>query len=93
MKSLILTVAALAILSASAFATPTHAHKAKMVCKPGSYICPVTGTAVASAKVAAGHETYKGKTYYFCCPECKPLFDKNPAGIISNAAKGKYEKM
>jgi YHS domain-containing protein len=22
--------------------------------------------------------TYKGKTYVFCCPGCKPKFEKNP---------------
>ena len=26
---------------------------------------------------------YKGKTYYFCCPGCKPQFDKNPEKYIS----------
>lgn len=36
---------------------------------------------------------FKGKTYYFCCPACKPRFDKEPAKIVANAAKGKYEKM
>ncbi|MGC8785333.1 MAG: YHS domain-containing protein [Armatimonadota bacterium] len=23
--------------------------------------------------------TYQGKVYYFCCPKCKPQFDKEPA--------------
>ena len=22
---------------------------------------------------------YEGKVYYFCCPSCKGMFDKNPA--------------
>ncbi len=56
-------------------------------------ICPVTGTPIASIKAAVGHSTYKGKTYYFCCPGCKPRFDKNPAAIVNNAAHGRYEKM
>ncbi|MDH4122526.1 MAG: YHS domain-containing protein [Thermoplasmata archaeon] len=27
---------------------------------------------------AAGKSDYKGKTYYFCAPGCKKVFDKNP---------------
>ena len=42
-------------------------------------ICPVSGDKIASAKAAKGHSAYKGKTYYFCCSECKPRFDKAPA--------------
>jgi YHS domain-containing protein len=52
--------------------------------------CVMTGTKIASAKDAVGHSTYKGKTYYFCCPMCKPQFDKDPAKYVSLAAKGKY---
>ena len=53
-------------------------------------VCPVSGSTIASATDAANSEVYKGKTYYFCCPMCKPLFDKDPAKYISAAAKGKY---
>lgn len=56
-------------------------------------VCPVTGNKIALAKDAAGHEVYKGKTYYFCCPACQPKFDKNRDQIIKNAAKGKYQSM
>jgi YHS domain-containing protein len=52
--------------------------------------CPVSGTKIASAAEAYNSEVYKGKTYYFCCPMCKPIFDKNPAKVIAAAAKGKY---
>ena len=27
--------------------------------------------------------TYKGKTYVFCCPGCKPKFDKNPEKFLA----------
>ncbi len=56
-------------------------------------ICPVTGTKIASVKAAVGSSTYKGKTYYFCCSECKPKFDKDPQKIVDNAAKGHYQAM
>ena len=55
--------------------------------------CPVTGEKIASAAKAGEKSVYKGKAYYFCCPMCKPKFDKAPAKYIKNAAKGVYEKM
>jgi Cu+-exporting ATPase len=48
-------------------------------------VCPVTGETIASIKAAAGHSVYKGKTYYFCCPGCKPLFDANPSKYVKSA--------
>lgn len=92
MKTIVITVAALAALSSAALAAPAHTAKSPST-KTAALICPVTGTKIASAAKAYAHETYKGKTYYFCCPECKPAFDKNPAKAIANAAKGKYQKM
>lgn len=92
MKTLILTTAALALISSAAFAAPGHTAKAASS-KKAALICPVTGTKIASAGKAYNHETYKGKTYYFCCPQCKPAFDKNPGNVIASAAKGKYQPM
>ena len=90
MKTLTLTIAAIAALSTAAIAAPIS--KATPT-KTTALICPVTSTKIASAAKAYSHETYKGKTYYFCCPECKPAFDKNPTKIIADSAKGKYQKM
>lgn len=92
MNTLMLTAAALALISSATFAAPGHTAKAASA-KKATLICPVTGDKIASAAKAYNHENYKGKTYYFCCPECKPAFDKNPGKVIANAAKGKYEKM
>lgn len=91
MKTIALTTAALAALASGALAAPNHA--AKPTAAKAALICPVTGDKIASVKAAVGHSTYGGKTYYFCCPDCKPRFDKNPAKISKNAAQGKYEKM
>jgi len=90
-KTLLLTSIALAALPSGAFAAPNHA--VKPAAAKAALICPVTGDKIASAAKAYSHETYKGKTYYFCCPDCKPAFDKNPGKVIASAAKGKYEKM
>ena len=89
MKTVTLTLAALAVLATAALAAPATTATAKTT----ALICPVAGTKIASAAKAYSHETYKGKTYYFCCPECKPAFDKNPAKIVADSAKGKYQAM
>ena len=70
----------IAPLAVSAVAAPT-AHKVahKVTAKSVKLICPVTGEKIASIADSAGHSTYKGKTYYFCCASCKPMFDKTPA--------------
>ncbi len=39
--------------------------------------CPVSGETVKKTE-AAGKYEYKGKTYYFCCPNCKEKFVKDP---------------
>jgi Cu+-exporting ATPase len=38
---------------------------------------PVCGTTVSRGEVAESSE-YQGRTYYFCSPECRARFDKNP---------------
>ena len=93
-----LTLAALAALSAAALspaalAAPAKAAPAKAAAKQAALVCPVTGNKIASASAAYNKETYHGKTYYFCCPACKPKFDKNPDKVIADAAKGQYQPM
>ncbi len=87
MKKLLLTALAFAALATAASANQAHAPKAPT--KAAALVCPITGEKISSASAAAAHETYKGKTYYFCCPYCKPTFDKNPDKAIANAAAGK----
>lgn len=88
MKHLTLTLTALAALASSGYAKPA-AKPAKIVVK-----CPVTGEKIANpAKASGGKSVYKGKAYAFCCPGCKPKFDKSPAKYVKNSAKGIYEKM
>ena len=85
MKTLLLTFAALTTFAGTALATPDAAPK------PTVLTCPVTGEKIASPAAAAGHETYKGKTYYFCCSACQPIFDKNRDKVIADAAHGKHQ--
>lgn len=85
MKNLFLCVALAAVLAPATLAAPGHA-KPKAKAAQVVLTCPVTGEKIASIKDAAGHSTYKGKTYYFCCASCKPMFDKNPAKYIKTAS-------
>jgi YHS domain-containing protein len=39
---------------------------------------PVCGMEV-NEKQAAAKAQYGGQTYYFCCPDCKAAFEKEPA--------------
>lgn len=45
----------------------------------GQIVCPVTGEVIPDKAKAAGHQVYNGKTYYFCCNMCPPIFKKDPA--------------
>jgi YHS domain-containing protein len=94
MVGLGLTVAS-AVITPSFATTKVHTSKHHIVAKTAAaamwpQICPVSGEKITSAKDAVGHSTYKGKKYYFCCPMCKPEFDKDPAKYVAAAAKGKY---
>ncbi len=46
------------------------------------FICPVMGNmAVVTEKTT--FSDYDGQRYYFCCPNCKPEFEKNPEKYLS----------
>jgi YHS domain-containing protein len=38
-------------------------------------------------KTAKYKTTYKGKTYYFCAPGCKKMFEENPEKYVGGSAK------
>uniref|UniRef100_A0A7C6EAM2 YHS domain-containing protein n=1 Tax=candidate division WOR-3 bacterium TaxID=2052148 RepID=A0A7C6EAM2_UNCW3 len=38
-------------------------------------------------KTASAKSEYRGKTYYFCAPNCKKEFDKNPEKYINAPSK------
>ncbi len=59
--------------------TVSNAAPVANVNAEGKLLCPVQRNTIASKEVASGHSDYKGKRYYFCCAECKPKFDADPA--------------
>ena len=44
--------------------------------------CPVSGEALAGAAGAGPVISYKGRTIRFCCPDCPPKFEVNPARYL-----------
>ena len=59
---------------------------------PSAGYCPVMGNKVDAAKAGANpklYADYQGKRYLFCCSDCKPEFEKEPAKFITNPAKPK----
>jgi P-type Cu+ transporter len=69
----------------TAIAMPAIAAAPTKSAKKVEYTCPVLGEKVVDI-AHAPKSVYKGKTYYFCCPGCKPMFDKNPEKYIKTAA-------
>ena len=63
--------------------------KDKFLKDPAKYIkdgdekvtCPVMNREIAR-KDAAGRYEYNGKTFYFCCEDCKAKFIKNPEKYV-----------
>lgn len=64
--------------------------KEKFVQNPEKYIqkqkeqyttCPVSGEKVRKSETAITHK-YNGKTYYFCCENCKEKFVKDPGKYV-----------
>jgi YHS domain-containing protein len=52
----------------------------------GEVQCPVCGTEVSSAAATCGHESFDGKTYFFCCAECEHAFHDAPAKFADGRA-------
>lgn len=53
--------------------------------------CPVSGEVLTDLKKAPRH-TYQGKTYYFCCNNCRAKFQKEPQKYIQAAANANTSK-
>ena len=67
------------VICVSAATGPAQAKKKKAAAVAG--VCAVSGEAIKDLK-SAPFSTYQGKKYYFCCTDCKPSFDKDPAGYV-----------
>jgi YHS domain-containing protein len=63
---------------------PTQAPQQNETKPEEKPVCPVMKEEVEDVAGAA-YSDYKGKRYYFCCPGCKPKFDKNPEKYVKPA--------
>lgn len=54
--------------------------------------CAVTDEEIGTADKAAVTLTHAGKTYYLCCPGCKPKFESDPAKFAAEADKKAAER-
>jgi YHS domain-containing protein len=59
-------------------APQTTASAADVEAAKAQKVCPVMGSEPNPAICTE----YKGKKVYFCCPSCKPEFEKNPEKYI-----------
>jgi len=59
------------------FQAEQPAEKAVTVSDSGAAIDPVCGMEVSIAN-ARHHSNVDGRDFYFCCPACKRLFERNP---------------
>ena len=91
LKRTIVTLAILAIFVSSIIPAFSAGKCSDGMCtleKPKAAVskaCPVMGKKIQDVSKASGKSTYKGKTYYFCCPGCKTKFDKNPQKYIKTS--------
>jgi len=76
-----------ALKAAEATPAPKKAAMTATPAKSAVVFCAVTGEEIASAKDAFGSQEYNGKTYYFCCAGCAPMFKANPAKYAAAADK------
>jgi YHS domain-containing protein len=83
MKRIVGVVVALASMAFVAVPVTGYAAATQQASKKVVLVCPVTGNKIPSIAKAVGHSLYKGKTYYFCCKMCKPLFDKDPQKYLN----------
>jgi YHS domain-containing protein len=49
------------------------------------FICPVLGNK-GLVDSSTSYSDYEGQRYYFCCPDCKPKFEANPADYLKKLA-------
>lgn len=78
----VLVFAATLFTSVSSLAADT---KDTGCCKSTTVKCPVSGEVIARDAMTITTD-YQGKTYYFCCENCKAEFIKNPEKYTKESA-------
>lgn len=79
MKHTLLALGLATLIATAAFAGDKGKASSKT---PKEVACAVMGehkVNIAKATKEKDFADYKGKRYFFCCPGCKPTFEKDPA--------------
>lgn len=99
MRRTIIALAVLAVFVAGMVPAMAAQPAKKAPAKPAvhkkvvSAICPVMSTKIPDVSKAAGGKTvYEGKTYYFCCKGCKPMFLKDPEKYVKAMEQAKKKE-
>jgi xanthine dehydrogenase accessory factor len=58
---------------------------------PATAVDPVCGMIVEVA-AARQRSIYQGQVFYFCCPACKRLFERDPQGYLASEAHATHER-
>ena len=90
MKKTMILAALVATVGAAYAQSPTKPAPKKAPAKtaPAKTTCAVMPHDVIEVSYAEKNglfSDYKGKRYYFCCPGCKPAFEKDPAKYAKTA--------
>jgi YHS domain-containing protein len=75
--------------------SPAAGSTTPAIGNPHPGYCPVMGLKVDVAEATHDpdlHTDCDGKRYLFCCGDCKPKFEKEPAKYIAHPADPKDEK-
>ena len=96
MKALLLALALAAVPAIAHEHPANHARKGEHRDAPTSFEkqpargtwakCPVSGD-VFRVGPETEFATYEGRVYAFCCPDCKPDFDKDPAKYAEGSVR------
>lgn len=94
MRNLVKTGVVLSLSILLSVTSITEAAPAKKAAASSDKVyCPLMDATVKKARALKSN--YKGKTYYFCCDDCKHEFDKNPqktAAIYNKKAAAHAKK-
>jgi len=67
----------------AAAAAPANGAEPAKIAVGTKMKCPVTGEDF-TVKESTVQVTYQGKRYAFCCEDCQPRFEKDPAKFAKN---------
>lgn len=84
MKNVMLFSGAMLLLTSVAFAAPDKDKKPAEKTKISCAVMKDDPVNIKDATAKKMYADYKGNRYFFCCPGCKPKFEKDPASFAKS---------